>query len=79
MGWLLTIWLAMPLVDNDVKFQMWFSRESYCNFARKKFLENPIHHTSVDGATGTAEVVKYECRKLTEGESHLAPDHVGNR
>jgi len=76
MGWLLTLWLSLPLVESDVEVRMWFSRKSYCNFAKEKFVENPILHTVGNGKAADASVKKTECRKLNKNETHLIPKHM---
>ena len=76
MGWLLTIWLNLPLVDTDLEVRMWFSRERYCNFAREKFLENPMLHRLPSGEMKTARVHHSECRELRENETALIPPHM---
>jgi len=78
MGWLLSIWLSLPLVNNDVEFRMWFSRESYCTFAQAKFTENPVRLSSPNGPDGEAKVTRSSCRKLRDGEAHLIPKHMRN-
>jgi hypothetical protein len=78
MGWLLTLWLSLPLVDSEVEVRMWFSRETYCDFARQKFMENPMRHTTDDGREADATVTKGACRELTEGEGTLVPEHMRN-
>ena len=76
MGWLLTIWLSLPLVDSDMEVRMWFSRERYCEFAQEKFLENPILHATEDGRQSDAIVKKSECRSLKREEAALIPEHM---
>ena len=49
MGWLLTIWLYLPLAGTELEARMWFSREHYCNFAREKFMEIPMLHRLSEG------------------------------
>ena len=78
MGWLLTIWLSLPLVESDVEVRMWFSREHYCKFAREKFLENPMRHTTEDGRQANAVVKKSECREMESNEAALIPEHMRN-
>ena len=78
MGWLLTIWLSLPLVESDLKIRMWFSRQSYCNFAKEKFTENPIQHSVENGIPIEAKVKKYECRLLRKSEEILIPPHMRN-
>jgi len=76
MGWLLTIWLSLPLTEGDLELNMWFSRESYCTFAQEKFLENPIHQTLADGRQADASVIDSGCRKLDDNETALIPEHM---
>ena len=76
MGWLLTLWLGLPLVESDVEVQMWFSRESYCRFAHEKFTEKPMMHTLADGRRAEARVKRWQCRKLRDDEARLVPRHM---
>jgi len=78
MGWLLTIWLGLPLIESDLEVRMWFSRESYCNFARGKFVENPMIHRTPDGRLQKAVVQRSECRELRDDEAALIPKHMRN-
>jgi len=78
MGWLLSIWMFLPLVNSDVEFRMWFSRESYCTFAQAKFTENPVMHSTLAGPDAAAKITKSSCRKLRDDEAHLIPKHMRN-
>ncbi|MCP5370825.1 MAG: hypothetical protein H6907_03760 [Hyphomicrobiales bacterium] len=78
MGWLLTIWLSIPLVQSDMEVRMWFSRERYCTFAREKFLENPMLLSTPDGRRGEARVRDSQCRELGADETALIPEHMRN-
>lgn len=80
MGWLLTLWLALPLAHSEVEVRMWFSRESYCRFAEEKFRERPIRHMVVgeDGSSATAPVLGSECRRLGPDESEFVPTPAGD-
>ena len=78
MGWLLTIWLNLPLAGTDLEVRMWFSREHYCNFAREKFLENPMLHRLPEGEPKEVRVRNSECRELREDETVLIPPHMRN-
>lgn len=77
MGWLLTIILALPPADERIEMRMWFSQQSYCTFAEEKFLENPIVAAAGGGRPlGTADVVRSGCRRLTDDELRLVPEHM---
>tara|TARA_R110000787_G_scaffold263946_1_gene369847 strand:- start:2708 stop:3016 length:309 start_codon:yes stop_codon:yes gene_type:complete len=76
MGWLLTIWLSLPLADNHIEVRMWFSLERYCEFAQEKFLENPIRYSTTDGIQSDAVVNKSQCRELKREEAALIPRHM---
>ena len=78
MGWLLTIWLILPITNDNLKFEMWFSRESYCKFAMQKFLESPVFVRLNDGKEGTATVSEKQCRELKDNELNLVPKHLRN-
>ena len=78
MGWLLTLWLSMPLTEGEVEVKMWFSRERYCNLAQEKFSENPMEHILQDGRRAVTRVRESECRKLLKTEVHLIPEHMRN-
>ena len=76
MGWLLSIWLALPPVPGEVEVRMWFSRESYCTFAEEKFTENPMRLVLPDGSKGEAKVARSRCRPLAKDEAELIPPHM---
>ncbi len=76
MGWLLTLWLSLPLVESDVEVKMWFSRERYCNFAKEKFSENPMEHILGNGRRAVAHIRDSQCRELLKTEAHLIPEHM---
>lgn len=78
MGWLLTIWLSLPLAPSELQVRMWFSREGYCDFAREKFTENPIMHLTPAGSAARAPVRRAACRELADDEAHLIPEHMRN-
>ena len=79
MGWLLTLWLALPPMAGEVEVRMWFSRESYCTFAEEKLRENPMRRVLPDGAEGAAKVTRSQCRELRPGEANLIPEHMRDR
>lgn len=80
MGWLLTLMLAVPQVEGTVQVEMWFSRESYCTFARSKFTEQPMYSLprgSKQGAVRTpVTVTGSTCRELGPGEANRMPPHM---
>lgn len=76
MGWLLTLWLALPPMAGEIEVRMWFSRESYCSFAEEKFRENPIRRVLPDGGEDPAKVTRSQCRELRPGEAGLIPEHM---
>ena len=78
MGWLLTIWLYLPLAGSELEVRMWFSQEHYCNFAREKFVEIPMLHRLSEGELKEARVRNLECRELREDEAALIPPHMRN-
>jgi len=73
MGWLLTLFLTMPQVDGPVRVEMWFSRESYCTFARAKFSEQPMVRIAADGRRLPVRLKEATCRELSAGEADRVP------
>lgn len=79
MGWLLTLLLAVPQVDGPVHVEMWFSRESYCTFARNKFTEQPMFSLSEDGPRVPIKIKDSGCRELGPKEADRIPPHMRDR
>lgn len=76
MGWLLTLFLTLPSVDGPVRVEMWFSRESYCAFAREKFAEQPMVRIAPDGRAVPVRLTGTSCRELAADEADRVPPHL---
>lgn len=76
MGWLLTLFLAVPQVDGTVQVEMWFSRESYCSFARKKFTEQPMYSLGKGTPRVPVTVTDSTCRELGPDDGDRVPAHM---
>lgn len=76
MGWLLTLLLAFPQVNDPVRVEMWFSREMYCTLAREKFAEQPMVRIGPDGRQAPVGLRSATCRELDDSESRYVPRHM---
>ncbi len=76
MGWLLTLFLALPQVDGQVQVDMWFSKKSYCTFAQEKFTEQPIYRIMAGGERRAGQVKETKCRALGPEDTHRIPPHM---
>lgn len=79
MGWLLTLLLALPQAEAPVRVEMWFSRESYCTFAAKKFTEQPMYSQATGQPRMPVNVTDSSCRELGPNEIDRVPPHMRDR